>query len=67
MLPKIEGKHPIIIVDTPGFADTRGHSADILTVEKISKYFNDKINEKDERILTAVCFVVKSTENRLKA
>jgi hypothetical protein len=67
----------MIIVDTPGFGDTKGLHHDSNTVSQIEKFFArqnpgeqskpPKKSDKNDGTLTAVCFVAKSNENRLKA
>ena len=49
-----------VIVDTPGFGDTRGISQDQKIFLKIADYFNHKINS-----LHAICFVAQSSNARL--
>lgn len=55
------GKNPpLIIVDSPGFGDTKGINVDYEIIAKIKSFFETKIET-----IHAVCFVAKSTENRL--
>jgi hypothetical protein len=51
---------PLIIVDSPGFGDTKGINVDFEIIGKIKSFFENKIET-----INAVCFVAKSTENRL--
>ena len=51
---------PIMIIDTPGFGDTRGIKQDILITKQISDFFIDKLSE-----INAICFVCQSTNARL--
>ena len=48
------------IIDTPGYGDTRGIERDKEITAQIKKLFNEEINS-----LNAVCFVIKSSNNRL--
>lgn len=50
----------IIIIDTPGFGDTRGIKQDIAITKKISDFFIDKLSE-----INAICFVCQSANARL--
>lgn len=45
-------KPPLIIIDTPGFQDTRGHGYDKETINKIKDLFEDGIE-----VIHAVLFV----------
>ena len=54
------GYPPIKIIDTPGFGDTKGIEKDKKITEKIRNLF-----EKEISFLNAVCFVTKSSNNRL--
>ncbi|CAD8099388.1 unnamed protein product [Paramecium sonneborni] len=54
-----DGKPGLRIIDTPGFGDTRGQAYD----EQITKLITDKLEELDS--LTLICFVIRSTLNRL--
>ena len=56
----VGGYPPIKIIDTPGFGDTEGIEKDNEITEKIEKLFRENINE-----INAICFVTKSTNNRL--
>ena len=56
----VGGYPPIKIIDTPGFGDTEGIEKDNEITEQIEKLFKEKINE-----INAICFVTKSTNNRL--
>ncbi|CAB9498683.1 Septin [Seminavis robusta] len=58
--PALGGKHWILIIDTPGFGDTRGLAYDMNTVDQIRQFFMAEIN-----YLHAVCLVVKGTETKL--
>ena len=58
--PNIKNTPFIRIVDTPGFGDTRGINYDDKIIDMIRDTFN---NECD--VITAICFVAKSTETRL--
>lgn len=51
---------PITIVDTPGYGDTGGIEKDKKITEKIKKVFQEKLST-----LNAICFVAKSSNNRL--
>ena len=52
----------IRIIDTPGFGDTRGLDYDAKIIDMIKNTFT---NECD--VITAICFVVKSTETRFNS
>ncbi|OCT75303.1 hypothetical protein XELAEV_18030481mg [Xenopus laevis] len=54
--------HSLVIIDTPGFGDTRGMEQDKLTMEKLKEYFTSiwGINHID-----GIYFVVKASTNRL--
>ena len=56
----VGGYPPIKIIDTPGFGDTEGIEKDNEITEQIEKLFKESINE-----INAICFVTKSTNNRL--
>ena len=60
--PKGSKIPPLKIVDTPGFGDTRGLEEDEKIFEKISDVFKNKID-----IINAICFVAKSSGNRLSS
>ena len=51
--------NPLIIIDTPGFGDTKGISHDKQIKDMIGKYLESKDG------LHAICFVIKSSVNRL--
>ncbi|CAD8151526.1 unnamed protein product [Paramecium pentaurelia] len=53
------GKPPLRIIDTPGFGDTRGQNFDKIISERIS----DQLKELEQ--LSLICFVIKSSQNRL--
>ncbi|XP_036408665.1 uncharacterized protein LOC118794511 [Megalops cyprinoides] len=50
------------IIDTPGYGDTRGKQEDKLIAEKLHNLFK---SENGVQQIDAVCFVVKSSQNRL--
>ena len=54
------GYPPLNIIDTPGFGDTRGIEFDKKIFEMISEFFKKELD-----VLHAVCFVSKSSDNRL--
>jgi len=54
------GNPSVIIIDTPGFGDTRGIKQDIAITKKISDFFIDKLSE-----INAICFVCQSANARL--
>ena len=54
------GYPPIRIIDTPGFGDTNGIEADQEITNKIEKFFKENIIT-----INAICFVTKSSNNRL--
>ena len=56
----VGGYPPIRIIDTPGFGDTEGIDKDKETFEKILKFFKENLKE-----INAICFVIKSSNNRL--
>jgi GTP-binding protein EngB required for normal cell division len=58
--PPAMGGKSLLIIDTPGFGDTRGPKRDDETVEELRNYFKTKV-----LYLNAICFVVKSTDTRL--
>ena len=53
---------PLIVVDTPGFGDTRGAAQDKIIANKIRNLFTDRLDK-----IHAVCFVCISTLERLTA
>lgn len=54
------GNPSIMIIDTPGFGDTRGIKQDIAITKQISNFFIDKLSE-----INAICFVCQSANARL--
>ena len=56
----VGGYPPIKIIDTPGFGDTEGIEKDNEIVEQIEKFIKENLKE-----INAICFVAKSTNNRL--
>ena len=56
----VGGYPPIKIIDTPGFGDTEGIEEDQKIMEQIKDFFRVNLNE-----INAICFVSKSTNNRL--
>ena len=60
--PKNRNLPPLKIVDTPGFGDTKGLEEDERIFEKISNIFKYEID-----IINAICFVAKSSGNRLSS
>ena len=58
--PALGGKDSLLLIDTPGFGDTRGLSFDVQTVDELRAFFTSEVN-----YLHAVSFVVKGTETRL--
>ena len=56
----VGGYPPIKIIDTPGFGDTKGIKRDKEITSEIKKLFEEKIST-----LNGVCFVTKSSNNRL--
>jgi len=60
--PRDRNLPPLKIVDTPGFGDTRGLEEDEKIFGKISEVFKNKID-----IINAICFVAKSSGNRLSS
>ena len=56
----VDGYPPVRIIDTPGFGDTRGIERDKEIKLQIKELFEKKIKN-----LNAVCFVTKSSNNRL--
>jgi len=52
--------YDLVVVDTPGFGDTRGVEQDKKIVANIKAFFENVLDSID-----AVCFVVKATETRL--
>ena len=51
---------PVKIIDTPGFGDTEGIETDKKIVQQIETFFRENLNT-----INAICFVTKSTNNRL--
>ena len=51
---------PVKIIDTPGYGDTRGIERDKEITDQIKILFKEKIST-----LNAICFVTKSSNNRL--
>ena len=58
--PAFGGKDSLLIIDTPGFGDTRGIERDMQTIRDIKAFFNMEIN-----YLHAVSFVVQGNATRL--
>ncbi|KAJ3123967.1 hypothetical protein HK100_011422 [Physocladia obscura] len=58
-------KRSVVIIDTPGFGDTRGLKYDSGTLNMIKKLFEGV--DLDMSALTAVCFIIKASETRLTA
>ena len=56
----VGGYPPVKIIDTPGYGDTRGIERDKEITAQIKVLFHNKIST-----LNAVCFVTKSSNNRL--
>ena len=56
----IGGYPPIKIIDTPGFGDTAGIEKDNEIVGQIEKFLKENL-----KAINAICFVAKSTNNRL--
>ena len=56
----VGGYPPIKIIDTPGFGDTDGIEKDQIIFDLIEKFFRENLNE-----INSICFVTKSTNNRL--
>lgn len=54
------GYPPVKIIDTPGYGDTRGISRDKEITAQIKILFHDEIST-----LNGICFVTKSSNNRL--
>ena len=54
------GFPPIVIIDTPGFGDTRGIKQDIKITKQISEFFINQLSE-----INAICFVCQSANARL--
>lgn len=52
----------MLIIDTPGFGDTRGVEQDRIIWDQIKAEFKTKIDK-----VHAICFVGKSSTNRLDA
>ena len=59
-IAKHNGFPPLLIVDTPGFGDTRGIQYDKKITDLIEETFRNKI-----QTLTSVCFVAQSSNARL--
>ena len=58
----VGGYPPIKIIDTPGYGDTKGITRDKQITAQIKTLFKEKIS-----CLNCVCFVTKSSNNRLTA
>ena len=56
------GNPPVLVIDTPGFGDTKGIEQDKIITKQIQKFFNTKCES-----LNAVCFVAKASNGRLTA
>ena len=41
--PALGGKHSLLIIDTPGFGDTRGVERDLETISEIKSFFNMEV------------------------
>lgn len=50
----------LLIIDTPGFGDTRGFTRDDQTIAEIKAFFDLEVDHLD-----AISFVIKGTDNRL--
>ena len=62
------------LIDTPGFADTENKkteskleesSVDKKHLSKFEEFFNTKFSEEENGVINGICFVVKSSENRV--
>ena len=51
---------PLIIVDSPGFGDEKGINLDFEIIAMIKSFFETRIET-----IHAVCFVAKSSDDRL--
>ncbi|CAD8099402.1 unnamed protein product [Paramecium sonneborni] len=60
-IKSFDGKPGLRIIDTPGFADTRGQEYD----EIISEQITDSLKKIDS--ITMICFVMRANQNRLTA
>merc|ERR1711988_939926 len=58
-VPKLQGNN-CLVIDTPGFGDSRGMAADEKTVRELKCFFEQKIE-----LLHAVCFVMKASDKSL--
>jgi AIG1 family len=58
--PALGGNDSLLIIDTPGFGDTRGVGRDMETINEIKEFFSKEIT-----YLHAVCFVVQGNTSRL--
>ena len=58
----VGGYPPVKIIDTPGYGDTRGIERDKEITKKIKILFKEHVST-----LNAICFVTKSSNNRLTA
>ena len=54
---KLTNNRPIIIYDTPGFGDTKGHEYDVQNFDKIANQFKNEIEH-----IHAVCFVGRAVD-----
>lgn len=60
IIKSMKSVRPIILIDTPGFADTDGIKADLANREAIFDYLL-----KNPYTLNAICFVKKANDNKL--
>lgn len=57
--PAIDG-HSLLVIDTPGFGDTRGAARDMQTITELKLFLESEVS-----YLNSVCFVVNGTNTRL--
>ncbi|KAI9345486.1 hypothetical protein DFJ73DRAFT_796982 [Zopfochytrium polystomum] len=65
VVPKTILDRKVVIIDTPGFGDTRGLAYDSRTLTLLKKLFAS--SDLEMSTLTAVCLVIKSSETVLSA
>ncbi|KAI9318882.1 hypothetical protein DFJ73DRAFT_879266 [Zopfochytrium polystomum] len=65
VVPKTILNRKVVIIDTPGFGDTRGLAYDSRTLTLLKKLFAS--SDLEMSTLTAVCLVIKSSETVLSA
>lgn len=56
---------PLILIDTPGFGDTRGFEHDEAMMKNLKEFFTNKDYPISE--ISAACMVIQASQSRLTA